>query len=125
MDRKPILCLDFDGVCHSYTTPWQATHIIPDPPVEGMWTFLEHAVQVFDVAIYSSRSAVPVGIAAMHQWFLTHADSGYQQDIVNKWLRFPTTKPSAMVTLDDRAITFTGTWPDVESLRTFTPWNKG
>jgi hypothetical protein len=61
----------------------------------------------------------------MHQWFLTHADSGYQQDIVNKWLRFPTTKPSAMVTLDDRAITFTGTWPDVESLRTFTPWNKG
>jgi hypothetical protein len=122
--RKPILCLDFDGVCHSYTTPWVDTHIIPDPPVPGMWRFLERAIHHFDVHIYSSRSALPIGIAAMRQWFLTHAESGYQKDIVNKWLKFPSTKPPAFLTLDDRALLFTGMWPDPITLLDFKPWNK-
>lgn len=121
---KPILVLDFDGVCHSYSTPWQDTHIIPDPPVPGMWPFLERAIHHFDVHIYSSRSALPAGIQAMRDWFLCYADSGYRQDIVNKWLQFPTEKPPAMITLDDRALTFIGTWPDVHELLDFKPWNK-
>jgi hypothetical protein len=29
-----------------------------------------------------------------------------------------------MVSLDDRAITFTGEWPDVDFLRKFKPWNR-
>jgi hypothetical protein len=29
-----------------------------------------------------------------------------------------------MVTLDDRAITFTGTWPSMKQLQEFKPWNK-
>ena len=39
-------------------------------------------------------------------------------------LTFPEHKPPAMVTLDDRSITFTGTWPDVETLRAFQPWTR-
>jgi hypothetical protein len=33
--RKPILCLDFDGVLHSYTSGWKGAAVIPDPPVPG------------------------------------------------------------------------------------------
>ena len=39
-------------------------------------------------------------------------------------IEWPTEKPSAMVTLDDRAITFEGTWPPIETLKAFQPWNK-
>jgi hypothetical protein len=119
-----ILCLDFDGVCHSYTTPWQGPTVIPDPPVEGMWIFLEEAVQHFDVYILSSRSTEEGGIDAMRQWFLSHAGSPYRRDIVNKRLHFPTEKPPAFVTLDDRALTFRGFWPSMQELQAFRPWNK-
>jgi hypothetical protein len=122
--ERPILVLDFDGTCHASTTPWQAAEVILDPPVAGMWQFLEAAIHVFDIHIYSSRSALPEGIAAMQTWFLRHAESVSQQDIARKWLHFPTTKPPAFLTLDDRALTFTGVWPDPGSLRAFKPWNK-
>lgn len=29
-----------------------------------------------------------------------------------------------MVTIDDRALTFDGTWPPIDSLKSFQPWNK-
>jgi hypothetical protein len=40
-------------------------------------------------------------------------------------ISFPTHKPSAFVSLDDRAITFNGQWPDMDFLRNFKPWHKG
>jgi len=39
-------------------------------------------------------------------------------------VKFPQEKPPAMVSLDDRAITFTGEWPSMISLIAFKPWNK-
>ncbi len=39
-------------------------------------------------------------------------------------VKFPLFKPPATVTIDDRALTFDGTWPDLQTLREFTPWNK-
>ncbi len=39
-------------------------------------------------------------------------------------ISFPTEKPSAFIGLDDRVLTFNGQFPDVETLRTFKPWNK-
>ena len=37
---KPILCLDFDGVVHSYKSGWQGVDAIPDPPTEGFFEWL-------------------------------------------------------------------------------------
>ena len=62
---KPILCLDFDGVIHSYTSGWKGADVIPDPPVPGAMAFLWDATDHFRVAIFSSRSNQPGGMKAM------------------------------------------------------------
>lgn len=127
---KPILCLDFDGVLHSYTSGWKGAAIIPDPPVAGALAFLHEATKHFKVAIFSSRSIHPDGRRAMREWLgfwsvdeyhgLPHdTDLSFFGDI--EW---PLEKPPALVTIDDRAICFDGTWPTIELLKTFQPWNK-
>ena len=122
--RLHILCLDFDGVCHSYTSGWRGAAVIPDPPVPGMWEFLESAVHHFELHIFSSRSHQFGGTAAMKAWFLEHANSGFRQDIARKFLRFPLEKPPSFVTIDDRCICFTGTWPSMKDVLNFRVWNK-
>ncbi len=123
---KPILCLDFDGVIHSYTSGWKGARNIPDQPVEGALSFMEDAMlNGWDVVIHSSRARYFGGITAMRNWLRRHAGNAW--DTMGPCLcdvRFARWKPSATVTIDDRAITFTGQWPDLSSLRAFKPWNK-
>lgn len=124
---EKILCLDFDGVCHSYVSGWQGVDIIPDPPVEGLFPFLALAHKFFEIHIYSTRSKTALGRVAMRMWFKLelekfHGDNDRIFDA--SWLKFPKTKPPAFVTLDDRVITFTGIWPDIDTLDNFKPWNK-
>jgi hypothetical protein len=125
---KPILCLDFDGVIHSYASGWKGADVIPDPPVDGAVAFMLNALRQFDVVIFSSRSNQRGGIAAMKKWLKDHAgdlcwyetpDGPGLEDV-----RFVTEKPPALVTIDDRAITFDGTWPSLEAIKGFKPWNK-
>jgi hypothetical protein len=130
------LCLDFDGVLHSYVSGWRGPVFIPDPPVPGAMAFLVAAVQHFDVQIFSSRSHEPGGIEAMQAWVAYWIDKelGWNQEqafpnlrsatnFVANRIKFPVEKPPAFVTLDDRALTFTGEWPSMETLLAFKPWN--
>jgi hypothetical protein len=122
---KPILCLDFDGVIHSYSSGWKGADIIPDPPVPGVAEFIRAAVKHFRVAIFSSRSNQPGGIQAMKNYLLLRVAGQGETAKYPGWfeqIEWPLEKPAAFVTIDDRAITFTGTWPDVEVLRNFKPW---
>lgn len=124
---KPILCLDFDGVLHSYESGWRGADVIPDLPVPGAMEFIVEAVEKFEVHIFSSRSNQDGGISAMRSWLLSYLTEliGVEcYTLLAPQLIFDTVKPPAMVTLDDRAITFTGKWPDVNDLLTFKPWNK-
>jgi hypothetical protein len=114
-----ILCLDFDGVIHSYASGWKGADVIPDPPVPGAIPFMREAVKHFRVAIFSSRSNQPGGLEAMKRWLDVEAAGTLVHDV--EW---PTEKPPALVTIDDRAITFDGTWPAIEMLLAFKPWNK-
>lgn len=117
---KPILSLDFDGVCHSYTSGWQDIDVLPDDPVEGLFEFLEEANEEFTIQIFSTRSREEAGIQAMKDWFVEHTGDSEILDI----LEFPSDKPLASVGLDDRVLTFAGEWPDVQDLVDFEPWNK-
>lgn len=119
-EYKPILLLDFDGVIHSYDSGWGGAESIPDPPVPGALGFIDDATSAgFDVQIYSSRSRQNGGIAAMKKWFEKHGRAD-----LNTFLKFPTQKPAAFLTIDDRAFCFEGTFPDPVGLLDFKPWNK-
>ena len=148
---KPILCLDFDGVIHSYTSGWKGARNIPDAPVPGALKFIVKARKHFTIAIYSSRSGHWFGRRAMKKWLYKHyceLASTYEttpgwllpeirafadpwpdqvnwdmQRIVNE-LKWPSSKPPAFISIDDRALTFQGAWPTLNELQKFRPWNK-
>jgi hypothetical protein len=119
---KPILCLDFDGVIHSYSSGWKGADVIPDPPVDGALQFIREALKHFRVAIFSSRSNQPGGLDAMKDYIALNSELGFNDPI--EGLEWPLEKPPAMVTIDDRALTFDGTWPRLDDLLKFQPWNK-
>ena len=131
MEHKKTICVDFDGVIHSYTSGWKGADVIPDPPVEGAIEGLYRltADPEIDVAIHSSRSAQPGGIEAMKVW-LDHWDGIFCKDVPPKLValdlvRFPVDKPPAMAYVDDRGINFDGDWSKITTeLKDFTPWNK-
>ena len=130
MNKKPILCLDFDGVCHQYISGWQGADVIPDPPIPGLFDFIYKASDFFEIHIFSSRSNQSGGIDAMRTWFdmyLREWKAGEAHLIDPENIDFPelyfdTEKPSAKVTIDDRAIRFRGVWPNIQSLVDFKPW---
>jgi hypothetical protein len=131
--KKPILCVDFDGVIHSYTSPWQGAAIIPDPPVPGALLWLWKATEWFDVHVYSSRSKSLDGRVAMFEWMVRYAADVWdlthpmaQSTLVDYPITFSHEKPAAFLTIDDRAYCFEGDWSEIEpaDLLHFRPWNK-
>jgi hypothetical protein len=126
-----IICIDFDGVLHSYTSGWKGPRKIPDPPVPGAIEWLMRIAGTpdsvscfvsneFQACIYSSRSKSWGGRRAMKKWLLKHGLDARWLEII----KFPVKKPAAYLTIDDRAICFDGIFPSEESMRSFKPWNK-
>jgi hypothetical protein len=140
MPNKPILCVDFDGVIHSYTSGWKGADVVPDPPIAGALRWLWKASEWWDVQIYSSRTGQIGGVSGMKEWLRKYAMAEFfdanqeDQRQVLDWVEdhflaaitFPEQKPAAMLTIDDRAITFEGVWADLDpcALLDFKPWNK-
>jgi len=119
MQKK--ICVDFDGVIHSYDSGWQGACQIPDQPVDGAFEWLGRLVwQGFEVSIYSARSKEEGAIEAMQRWFTDHDISVWTLER----LRFPTQKPAAHLTVDDRAFCFQGDFPSVGWVERFQPWTK-
>ena len=124
---KPILCLDFDGVCHSYKSGWQGATVIPDPPVPGLFEFLEEVAPHFEIVVHSARCSEDGGADAILFWFererrMWRAKGGRVGFTQIVSIRVVDKKPQAFVTIDDRTITFRGEWPSVELLKAFKPW---
>lgn len=150
---KRIICLDFDGVVHSYTSGWKGAREIPDPPVPGAMQFVVTALDEFEVHIFSSRSNQWGGRTAMQKyvfkclceiaadyylappWWRERVERAgltgpWQQQVetvaaaIVKEIKWPTEKPPAFVSIDDRAIPFDGKGPTLEEIANFKPWYK-
>lgn len=124
--KKPILCLDFDGVIHRYSKGWQDGSIYDDA-VPGFFEFAEAASEVFHLVVYSSRSKTEAGQMAMALWMTQQRakwrEAGGKSTTGSITFEYADEKPPAFVTIDDRAVTFKGEWPDPSELSKFKPWN--
>lgn len=128
MGFKRIICVDFDGVLHFYGDGWKGATDIYDLPVPGAIVWLEELVNakdedgenLFEVAIYSSRSKEPGGVEAMEAWLTSFDldDNALQQ------ISFPTQKPAAWITIDDRCFQFRGVFPTADYLLGYQAWMK-
>jgi hypothetical protein len=95
------ICLDFDGVLHSYRSGWRGAAVIPDPPIHGTRESIARLREQYRVVVYSARCRTPEGLQAVEMWLLKH---DIQVDEVCDY------KPPALVYVDDRAIRFRGDW---------------
>jgi hypothetical protein len=128
---KPTLCIDFDGVIHSYDRGWQ-DGVIYGELVPGFFDWVERARHMFKLVVYSSRSKDPEKLEAMKVWLATQyrlwADPG-RASYGGPEVEFAHEKPAAFLTIDDRAVLFKGDWfadyLDPRALRGFTTWNEG
>lgn len=126
---KPIICIDFDGVIHSYEHGWRNGEIY-GTVTKGFFEWAQEMAKHFTLVIYSSRSKDIDDRGNMYRWF---------RDRWNEWMRasqnvtlhiddftFAHEKPSAFITIDDRCICFDGDWSKItaESIFNFKPWNK-
>lgn len=101
--RRRTVCLDFDGVLHSYNSPFTAVDDIPDPPIHGAREAVSLLRKQFRVVVYSSRCRTAEGRTAITNWLAKHR---IEVDEVCEH------KPPAMAYVDDRAVPFTGNWHD-------------
>lgn len=135
------ICLDFDGVIHSYVTPFTTPDCIPDPPMPGAFEFIRKLLSNgFNVYIMSARFPRhtdhgdspefwgPRGLESVAKWFRTHGATDLVDSILAPKIdgapqvRFVINKPPAVLYIDDRAYKFEGEWPTLEFIRTFEPW---
>ena len=99
--RVRTVCLDFDGVIHSYQSGWQGEAIIADPPIHGVDKAIKQLRKDYRVVVFSARSKSEEGRHAIEQWLAKHR---IEVDEVCE------NKPPAFVYVDDRAIHFGGDW---------------
>ena len=129
---KPILCLDFDGVIHSYEHGWQQGTIY-GTVTDGFFEWAIKAKELFTLVVYSSRSKDLNHQTEMVNWMRDKYVAWYTKSIFNETIpafaaifQFAHEKPPAFLTIDDRAITFNGDWNDAQfdpsALITFKPW---
>ncbi len=121
MAKRKVVCLDFDGLLHSYKSGWKGADVIPDEPVPGAIDWLKRMLADgrFKVEILSSRNSQG-GIPAMCDWLLSN---GISRDEIEQ-IDFPHQKGPAHVIVDDRAICFRGEFPTPDEVAMFKPWWK-
>lgn len=129
----PTICVDFDGVIHSYEKGWQGGTIY-GKVVPGFFEWLESTRGKLRVVIYSSRSKTEEGRNAMAVWLSKQWDAWLQAGGEFPWsipveVSYAHEKPAAYLTIDDRAFCFRGDWSDPglspDAILAFQPWTTG
>ena len=98
--KRPVICLDFDGVIHSFETGWIDADVIPDKPIDHMSGLINSLHQKGAVIlVHSSRCGYEGGVEAIEKWLKKNNIS------VTKVCKH---KPNADVYVDDLAYKFEG-----------------
>ena len=127
---KPTICVDFDGVIHSYERGWQDGAIY-GTVVPGFFEWVERAAAHFRLVVYSSRSRDLEQCRAMQVWLVDRWQERHSADpqpylSLFHLIEFAHQKPAAWLTIDDRAIRFDGDWsaPELQpdAILAFKPW---
>ncbi len=114
--RNYTIAVDFDGVIHSYLTPWVNAETIPDPPIPGAIEWLNKMREKFEVVIFTTRGKTAEGRVAVQDYLFAHGWTG--DEIPNVTAE----KPPALIYLDDRAMRFAGAYPTADEIHAARPW---
>ncbi len=98
---RRTICLDFDGVLHSYRSGWCGSEVIPDPPIHGTREAVARLRQQYRVVVHSARCRTEAGLRAVQHWLHKH------EIAVDEVCEH---KPPAHIYVDDRAVRFRGDW---------------
>jgi len=117
---KPTVIFDFDGVIHSYKSGWKGATVIPDLPVPNIKAIIQEIRQHYRVVVVSTRCFQEGGIQAIKDYLEFHSIE--VDDVTAE-------KPPAIVSIDDRAITFNGDEMTsskilLNMIQNFKPWNE-
>jgi len=104
MENTLQICFDFDGVIHSFTSPWEGEDVISDKPIRGckeaLAIFREMGAKIY---IHSVRCRTEAGRKAIENYMKLY---NLPFDCVVEH------KPVADFYIDDRGVPFTGSWED-------------
>lgn len=123
-EKKWTIAVDFDGVIHSYTSPWESAEVIPDPPVPGVIDWLNEMTKKFKVVIFTTRGKTENGRIAVMMYLRKHGYKPTEEyGIVTPLVTAE--KPPALVYIDDRGYRFDGVhFPTAQEIHAMKPWNK-
>ncbi len=144
MNKKRI-CIDFDGVLHSYVSGWQGHENACDPPTPGAMAFLIEMIDRYELVVHSARSQYEMGLQVMWDYLREHLSEHFEAEIWRIWpdgeprvikaaadakaadlvkrIEFVSRKPAAHLYIDDRGWRFDGNnWPTAQEIEAFVPW---
>lgn len=98
------LCIDFDGVLHSYTSGWRGHDVVADDPMPGArkacWDLHKVGWRLY---VHTSR----MNLEVIADWLGRH---DFPPMILTR------IKPIAVAYIDDRAVRFEGNWDSVRKM---------
>lgn len=121
----PRICIDFDGVLHSYTSGWKGATEIPDALTEGALDFVNDLLDAgWEVVVCSTRAETQEGLDAIIEWLVANGVP-IESDSECGISQITHGKPPALVYLDDRALRFDGAFPSLAQVEhAGIPWTK-
>ena len=122
-----IIAVDFNGVIHDHRDGQKGFCDADSPEIPGAIEWLKEISESFDVFLVSASFSRAPYILAAKQWLNAHGvPLAWMASVAIGRSRITLTpfKPCCTIFLDDRAMTFRGTFPTKEFIKGFRPWNR-
>ena len=121
-----ILAADFNGVIHDHQGKAGFCEA-GSPEIPGAITWLKEISETYDVFLVSASFSKAPFVVAARAWleakgvprpWLTPVPVGRSRITLTPF------KPACVMFIDDRGFQFVGTFPTLEAIQAFKPWNR-